>query len=122
MQRGSQFSGGGNDTVLYDIANKAKELGYNFPKDFFLRFCLFTTERISASLREIYEKGYGIDVRGLYSTNETGGLAYECPEKNGMHVPHNVIIEIVNPETGSRSVQVKSGKSWSLSSILISPY
>lgn len=92
----------GTPTFLYDIANKAKELGYNFPKDFSLRLCLFTTERISASLREIYEKGYGIDVRGLYSTNETGGLAYECSAKNGMHVPHNVIIEIVNPETGKQ--------------------
>jgi phenylacetate-CoA ligase len=92
----------GTPTFLYDIANKAKELNYNFPKDFSLRLCLFTTERISASLREIYEKGYGIDVRGLYSTNETGGLAYECPAKNGMHVPHNVIIEIVNPETGKQ--------------------
>jgi len=92
----------GTPTFLYDIANKAKELGYNFPKDFSLRLCLFTTERIAASLREIYEKGYGIDVRGLYSTNETGGLAYECSAKNGMHVPHNVIIEIVNPETGKQ--------------------
>jgi len=90
----------GTPTFLYDIANKAKELNYNFPKDFSLRRCLFTTERISASLRDIYEKGYGIDVRGLYSTNETGGLAYECLAKKGMHVPHNVIIEIVNPETG----------------------
>jgi len=90
----------GTPTFLYDIANKAKELNYNFPKDFSLRLCLFTTERISTSLRDIYEKGYGIDVRGLYSTNETGGLAYECSAKTGMHVPHNVIIEIVNPETG----------------------
>jgi phenylacetate-CoA ligase len=92
----------GTPNFLYDIANKAKELGYNFPKDFSLRLCLFTTERIAASLRDIYEKEYGIDVRGLYSTNETGGVAYECSIKNGMHIPHNVILEIVNPETGKR--------------------
>jgi len=39
-------------------------------------------------------------VRQGYGTADVGCLAYECFQKNGMHIPYNCIVEIVDPDTG----------------------
>ena len=37
-----------------------------------------------------------------YGTADIGCLGYECVEKNGMHIPDDKIVEIVDPETGKQ--------------------
>ena len=46
-------------------------------------------------------------VRQSYGTADIGCLGYECMEKNGMHIPDDKIVEIVDPETGK---QLKPGE------------
>jgi phenylacetate-CoA ligase len=36
----------------------------------------------------------------MYGATEVGDIAYECREKNGWHICEEVIVEIVDPETG----------------------
>jgi phenylacetate-CoA ligase len=47
----------------------------------------------------------GIVVRQGYGTADLGCLGFECLEKDGMHVPDDTIVEIVDPATG-RNVPV----------------
>jgi phenylacetate-CoA ligase len=37
-----------------------------------------------------------------YGTADVGCLGYECVKKNGMHIPEDKIVEIVDPETGKQ--------------------
>jgi phenylacetate-CoA ligase len=39
-------------------------------------------------------------IRQSYGTADIGCLGYECAERNGMHLPDDKIVEIVDPETG----------------------
>jgi phenylacetate-CoA ligase len=41
-------------------------------------------------------------IRQCYGTVDVGCLGYECIERHGMHVPDDVIVEIVDPETGKK--------------------
>jgi phenylacetate-CoA ligase len=54
------------------------------------------------SLRQKLESKLDLLVRQAYGTVDVGCLGYECPEKRGMHIPENVIVEIVDTETGKR--------------------
>jgi phenylacetate-CoA ligase len=52
------------------------------------------------SLRQRLEGKLEILLRQAYGTVDVGCLGYECSEKNGMHIPEDVIVEIVDTETG----------------------
>ncbi len=51
-------------------------------------------------MRKRFLDEFGIVARQAYGTADVGCLAYECPETNGMHIHHDVIAEIVDPESG----------------------
>jgi phenylacetate-CoA ligase len=53
------------------------------------------------SLRKVFEEQYGIDTYQAYGVTEPGGaIAYECKQKNGMHLMDEYVTEIVDPESG----------------------
>ncbi len=93
----------GTPSFLMTVIKKAEEMGHNFRKDFAVRRAWFTGEMLPLSLRKTFEQDYGIDTFQAYAVTETGGaLAYECREKNGMHLMDEYIIEIVDPRTGKQ--------------------
>lgn len=93
------------------IIKKAEEMGHNFRRDFALRRAWFTGEMLPLSLRKTFEQDYGIDTFQAYAITETGGaLAYECREKNGMHLMDEYVIEIVDPQTGKQLVPDEVGE------------
>lgn len=59
-------------------------------------------EVYSNSIREQIEKKLNIEVYDHYGLCEVNtGIAYECDQKNGLHLLDNyVIAEIINPQTG----------------------
>jgi phenylacetate-CoA ligase len=59
-------------------------------------------EPLQPSLREKFEKEYGIDTYQMYGATEVGDIAYECSQKNGWHICEEVIAEIVDPTTGKQ--------------------
>jgi phenylacetate-CoA ligase len=91
----------GTPSFLKAIIDKAEGMGYSFGNDFSLRRAVFVAEPLQPSLREVFEKDYGIDTYQMYGATEVGDIAYECTEKKGWHICEEVIVEIVDPSTGT---------------------
>lgn len=71
--------------------------------DFSLRRAYLGSEPYSEETRKKVEDFFNIDVYNSYGLSEMNGpgVAFECTEKNGMHLwEDNFIMEIINPETG----------------------
>jgi phenylacetate-CoA ligase len=41
-------------------------------------------------------------IRQAYGTVLLGCIGYECREMSGLHVPHNMLVEVVDPQTGKQ--------------------
>lgn len=92
----------GTPSFLMTLIKRAEELGYDFRKDFTVRHAIVGGEMLPESLRNTFEQDYGIVVLQTYGTAELLSLAYECTQKVGWHIPEEVFIEIVNPETNKQ--------------------
>jgi phenylacetate-CoA ligase len=92
----------GTPSFLMAIIKKAEEMGYNFKDDFKVRRASFVAEPLQPSLREKFEKEYGIDTYQMYGATEVGDVAYECEAKSGWHICEEVVVEIVDPATGKQ--------------------
>lgn len=100
----------GTPSFLLNIAEKAEEMGLNPKKDLGLRVGFVAAEMLPESLRSTLEEKFGMIVRQTYGTADVRCLGYECLMKNGMHVPDDKIIEIVDPETGKQLGPGKMGE------------
>jgi phenylacetate-CoA ligase len=93
----------GTPSFLMTIIRRAEEMGYDFRRDFALERAWFTGEPLSLSVRTTLEEDYTVNTCQAYAVTEPGGaLAYECPEKSGMHFMDDYVIEIVDHETGKQ--------------------
>ena len=90
----------GTPSFLMSIITKAQEMGFNFKKDFRVKKACFAAEPLLPSLRQAFEKEYGIDTYQMYGATEVGDVAYECSQKAGWHICEETIVEIVDPATG----------------------
>ncbi|HZD59818.1 MAG TPA: phenylacetate--CoA ligase [Anaerolineae bacterium] len=85
------------------LAEVAEEMGL---KDkLMLKAGIFGAEPWSNSMREDLEKRLGILAIDIYGLSEIigPGVAYECPEKHGLHIAEDhFIVEIIDPDTGER--------------------
>jgi len=83
------------------------------PKDFSLRRAYMGSEPYSEETRKKIEKFFKIDVYNSYGLSEMNGpgVAFECIEKNGMHLwEDNFIMEIIDPDTGERMPEGEKGE------------
>ncbi|NIS70374.1 MAG: AMP-binding protein, partial [Proteobacteria bacterium] len=92
----------GTPSFLMSLAERAEVMGYDPGKDFSLDVGFVGAEMLPESLRERLERSFSMIIRQCYGTVDVGCLGYECIEKHGMHVPDDVIVEIVDPETSKR--------------------
>ena len=92
----------GTPSFLMSIIQKADELGYDFKKDFRLKRACFAAEPLQPSLRKKFENDFAIDTYQMYGATEVGDIAYECSEKKGWHICEEILVEIVDPETGNK--------------------
>ena len=97
----------GTPSFLLTLADKAEEMGLSPEKDLTLRVGLVAAEMVPETLRSNLEERFGMVLRQSYGTADIGCLGYECLEKNGMHVPDDKLVEIVDPQTGK---QLKPGE------------
>jgi len=95
---------------LMIILNKAEELGYDVRRDFSLRVACPHGEMGGAPMREIYEQKYGIISTDIYPTADVGVVGYECKQKGGLHIPEEIFVEIINPETGKQCGPGEAGE------------
>jgi phenylacetate-CoA ligase len=89
----------GTPSFLVHISTKAQEVGYDLQRDLYLEVGFVAGEMLPESLRDDLEEAFGMIIRQGYGTADVGCLGYECYHKDGMHFPHNCIVEIVDPET-----------------------
>jgi len=92
----------GTPSFLLNIAEKAEEMGLDLKKDLNLRVGFVAAEMLPESLRLKLEEKFAMTIRQSYGTADIGCLSYECMFKNGMHIPDDKIVEIVDPETGKQ--------------------
>ena len=100
----------GTPSFLLNIAEKAEEMGLDLKKDLNLRVGFVAAEMLPESLRSKLEDKFGMIIRQTYGTADVRCLGYECLKKNGMHVPDDKIVEIVDPETGKQLGPGKMGE------------
>ncbi len=92
----------GTPSFLMSIAERAGAMGFDLRKDFSLTVGLVGAEMLPESLRQRLEGSFGMTIRQCYGTVDVGCLGYECSEKQGMHIPDDVIVEIVDAGSGKR--------------------
>lgn len=88
--------------ALY-LATVMHNEGIEPARDLAIRRAYLGSEPYSEETRTKIEKFFGIDVYNSYGLSEMNGpgVAFECTEKNGMHLwEDNFILEIIDPETG----------------------
>jgi phenylacetate-CoA ligase len=90
----------GTPSFLMAIIKKAEEMGIRVAEEFKLEMALILAEMVPESLRKRFKDEYNIIGRQAYGTADVGCVSYECPQINGMHVHYDVIVEIVDPNTG----------------------
>ena len=86
----------GLPSFLHALLTKARELGT--PLSFETAWVI--AEMLPETLRTEIQEGFGVRVLQGYGTADLGCLAYECPEKGGWHVHPEVIVEVLDIETG----------------------
>jgi len=70
-----------------------------------LRTGIFGAEPWSETMRHSLEERLGVTAFDSYGLSELfgPGVAFECPERNGLHIWHDAyIVEIINPQTGEQ--------------------
>ncbi|MFQ5897803.1 MAG: phenylacetate--CoA ligase family protein [Candidatus Methylomirabilia bacterium] len=67
-------------------------------------------EPLPESLRSQFEQEYGIMTRQGFGTADLGLVAYECPEKSGMHLTEDAIVQVCDPQTGEPSAHGQIGE------------
>jgi len=90
----------GTPSFLMAIIEAAEGMHLDPKKDLYLKAAFVGAEMFPESLRKKMEGKLDILIRQAYGTVDVGCLGYECPEKKGMHIPEDVIVEIVDTETG----------------------
>jgi phenylacetate-CoA ligase len=90
----------GTPSFLMAIIDKAREMGFDFARDFCVRRASFAAEPLQPSLRRRFETEFGIDTYQMYGATEVGDVAYECACKKGWHLCEETVVEIVDPSTG----------------------
>jgi len=92
----------GAPSFLNSVIRKAEEKGYNFKKDFNLKWAMVFGEMGGDALRKMFTQKYGIECiwGDAYATADLGFVATSCEKNCGMHVTTDAIVEIVDPNTG----------------------
>jgi phenylacetate-CoA ligase len=89
----------GTPSFLMTVLEKGKEMGIAPGDGLSLQVALVAAEMLPESLRRRFQEEFDIQVRQAYGTADVGSLGYECFEAKGMHIPDEIIIELVDPAT-----------------------
>ncbi|MFH1481083.1 MAG: hypothetical protein ABIG67_07430 [Pseudomonadota bacterium] len=100
----------GTASFLMTLAQRAEGMGLDLKKDLSLERALVSAEMLPESLRERIESRWGIKVRQIYGTVFLGCIGYECQYVTALHIPDNILVEVVDPVSGKQVGQGASGE------------
>ncbi|MGB8220768.1 MAG: phenylacetate--CoA ligase [Methanoregula sp.] len=92
------------------LSEVAEEMGESLES---LKTGIFGAEPWSDTMRNTLEKRLGLTAYDSYGLSELfgPGVAFECPERDGLHIWHDsYLVEIINPETGERLSEGERGE------------
>jgi phenylacetate-CoA ligase len=88
----------GYASMLRSLAEYLQETNQSFPGE--LRAVVSTSEPLTGPDRSLFERAYSTRVFNEYGCGELGTIAHEC-EKGRLHLhAENLLVEILDPETG----------------------
>ena len=96
----------GTPSFLYALVKRGREMGMPLP----IEVAFVTAEMFPESLRAELEKDFGVRALQGYGTADQGCLAYECPERGGMHLHPETIVEVLDLETRKPAVPGQPGE------------
>ncbi|MBE0602796.1 MAG: AMP-binding protein [Deltaproteobacteria bacterium] len=100
----------GTPSFLLTLLEKARESGYLGRDGIGLQVALVAGEMLPETLRSRLRDEFGVQVRQAYGTADVGALGYECREASGMHVPDEILLELLDPVTGAPVPQGSIGE------------
>ena len=86
------------------LATHVQEMGMDPRRDLALRMAFVGAEPHTEETRRRIEETWGMKTYNSYGLSEMcgPGVAFECPEQNGMHIwEDQFLVEIVHPDTGA---------------------
>ena len=92
----------GTPSFIMTLIQRAEAIGLDLRKDLCLETALVGAEMLPESLRHRIEDKLEMTVRQAYGTVLLGCIGYECLHKTGLHVPYDILVEVVDPQTGKR--------------------
>jgi phenylacetate-CoA ligase len=95
----------GTPSFLLTLLEKARDAGAPLA----LEVAFVVAEMLPESLRAAIE-AFGVRVLQGYGTADQGCLAYECTEKGGWHLHPEVIVEVLDLETGAPAAPGQPGE------------
>jgi phenylacetate-CoA ligase len=100
----------GTPSFLMTLVQRAEAMGVNLGKDLYLEAALVSAEMLPESLRGRLEQKLDMTIRQAYGTVFLGCIGYECQEMSGLHIPHNILVEVVDPHTGKQVPHGSAGE------------
>ncbi|HBC46551.1 MAG TPA: hypothetical protein DEO84_08235 [candidate division Zixibacteria bacterium] len=91
----------GYPSAICEFIRNIEESGL-IPSKLNIKVVITTGEILYENQRAIIEKALGSRVVNEYGNTENGIIAFECPGGRMHLMIHNLLIEIVNPETGQQ--------------------
>ncbi len=100
-----------NTTIIHITPSYALHLGDEAaaqgadPKELAVKKAYLGAEPYSEATRDKIERQWGLDAYNSYGLSEMNGpgVAFECVEKNGMHVWEDYyLMEVIDPDSGER--------------------
>ena len=92
----------GTPSFIMTLSQRAEAIGLDLKKDIYLETALVSAEMLPETLRSRIENKLEISVREMYGTTFLGCIGYECREMTSLHVPDNILVEVVDPHTGKQ--------------------
>ena len=100
----------GTPSFLMTILQRAEGMGVDVKKDMALKKALVGAEMLPESMRLRLADQFGMTIREAYGTVLLGCIGYECGHMTGLHIPDNMVVEVVDPQTGKRVKEGAAGE------------
>lgn len=95
---------------VLQIAQTALEMGIDLKEELSLRLLFTLGDVRTEDTKGKLERAFGAEVRELYGTADLGMVASECDKGGGMHLYPEIVVEVIDLETGKHVPEGESGE------------
>jgi phenylacetate-CoA ligase len=90
----------GVPSYITDFAKRLRNASLN-PADIGLDVIISTGEILYPAQKRLMEEAFACRIANEYGTSESGIVAFACTEGRMHTMNHNLLVEVINPETGA---------------------